>query len=477
MILAGWTLRAAEPAGYRVGDVAEADVTTPVALEVVDPAATVALRAAKAREVPVVFRSFPVSTNGLTIEFQEVFAQAQKNFLAAVAASFHTQTVSTAVIASPEFAQFFAAYNAQGRFPVTTELAAEWAQGGDGGEMRDALLGRLQLAASRPVRSDDLPEGFVPGKTVRLVPVTAVNQILSVEEVQRGRLVPGTELVTVAGAQKLFCDGFSAGEQPCARAAAALLKPNCFPDAPFTQLLSGMAVYQLVVSEHFDAGEIILHQGDTIDVRAKAALDLLNEKAVPVPVAAPIKTAVIPVPSAPPTVATTVQPAAFNPPPAVVKGRAPARWLILVLAGISAGALLVARRQMMMRRKPLSAPPVAPATSTAIVAYPAESVTNLTQAMRDAVVQELALQRRELLVAQQAATDEIATLVRRLDDLQLPMQERERTYEARIKSLETELALRTEENRELLKLKLETVRRQLETERSARTTAGGPWDN
>jgi hypothetical protein len=109
--------------------------------------------------------------------------------------------------------------------------------------------------------------------------------------------------------------------------------------------------------------------------------------------------------------------------------------------------------------------------------YPTESMTNLTQAMRDAVVQELALQRRELLLAQQAATDEIAMLVRRLDELQLPMQEREQTYEARIKSLENELALRTEENRELLKMKLDVVRRQLETERSSRTAAEGPWHN
>jgi hypothetical protein len=91
----------------------------------------------------------------------------------------------------------------------------------------------------------------------------------------------------------------------------------------------------------------------------------------------------------------------------------------------------------------------------------------MTQALRDAVVQEMAWQRRELLVAQQTAADEMATLIRRLDELHLPIQERERAYEARIQTLESELAQRTKENQELLQLKLDIVRRQLETERAA----------
>jgi hypothetical protein len=40
-----------------------------------------------------------------------------------------------------------------------------------------------------------------------------------------------------------------------------------------------------------------------------------------------------------------------------------------------------------------------------------------------------------------------------------------RAYESRIQELEKDLAARAEENHELLKLKIEMVRRQLETER------------
>ena len=56
-------------------------------------------------------------------------------------------------------------------------------------------------------------------------------------------------------------------------------------------------------------------------------------------------------------------------------------------------------------------------------------------------------------------------MIRRLDSLQAPLQDRMRAYESRIQELEKELAARTEENHELLKLKIEMLRHQLETER------------
>jgi hypothetical protein len=90
----------------------------------------------------------------------------------------------------------------------------------------------------------------------------------------------------------------------------------------------------------------------------------------------------------------------------------------------------------------------------------------VTQVMREAVQQELTSQRRELLLAQEAATGEIVALVQRLDELQVPMQERLRAYEIHIQTLEKELALRNEENRQLLTMKIEMTSRQLETERT-----------
>ena len=88
-------------------------------------------------------------------------------------------------------------------------------------------------------------------------------------------------------------------------------------------------------------------------------------------------------------------------------------------------------------------------------------------ALKDAVVQELATQRRELLAAQQTAAAELTELARRLEAVQTPLLERLRAYESRVSELEKDLADQSKENRELLKLKIDLLREKIETERTA----------
>jgi hypothetical protein len=109
-----------------------------------------------------------------------------------------------------------------------------------------------------------------------------------------------------------------------------------------------------------------------------------------------------------------------------------------------------------------------PPPSVAAVLQAAQSSleSHLVEALKDAVVQELASQRRELLAGQQQAAAELTELARRLEAVQTPMLERLRAYEQRIRDLETELSEQSKENRELLELKIEMTRRQLESERS-----------
>jgi hypothetical protein len=92
---------------------------------------------------------------------------------------------------------------------------------------------------------------------------------------------------------------------------------------------------------------------------------------------------------------------------------------------------------------------------------------HLMEALKDAVVQELAAQRRELLAGQQSAAAELTELARRLEAVQTPLLERLRTYEERIAELEKDLADQSKENRELLKMKIDLLRQQIETERAA----------
>jgi len=120
------------------------------------------------------------------------------------------------------------------------------------------------------------------------------------------------------------------------------------------------------------------------------------------------------------------------------------------------------RKMLHGRTQPLPPPSVA----AVLQAAQSSLESHLVEALKDAVVQELASQRRELLAGQQQAAAELTELARRLEAVQTPMLERLRAYEQRIAELEKELSEQSKENRELLQLKIEMTRRQLESERS-----------
>ena len=110
--------------------------------------------------------------------------------------------------------------------------------------------------------------------------------------------------------------------------------------------------------------------------------------------------------------------------------------------------------------------PVPPASVAAVLkAVQPNLESHLVEALKDAVVQELASQRRALLAGQQQAAAELTELARRLESVQAPMLERLRAYEQRIHDLEKELSEQSKENRELLKLKIDLLREQIEKER------------
>jgi hypothetical protein len=121
------------------------------------------------------------------------------------------------------------------------------------------------------------------------------------------------------------------------------------------------------------------------------------------------------------------------------------------------------RKMLHGRTQPLPPPTVA----AVLQAAQSSLESHLVEALKDAVVQELASQRRELLAGQQQAAAELTELARRLEAVQTPMLERLRAYEARIGELERDLADQSKENRELLKLKIDLLREKIETERTA----------
>ncbi len=88
----------------------------------------------------------------------------------------------------------------------------------------------------------------------------------------------------------------------------------------------------------------------------------------------------------------------------------------------------------------------------------------LTEFVKQSLVQGLAAQRDALLAMQQQALQSLLEMETRLANLNAPLQERIRAYESRIAELEKEISQQGAEMRELTRTILQLMRKKLETE-------------
>ena len=285
LLLAGLgitVLGARDFTAYRVGDVVDGDIVTPVALNVTDPVATAALKSSEALKTPAIFRSDPGVTNALAGQFEVAFDSARSNFISALQETFHQTVLDHALITSPDFGYLVTAFNIDNKkFPIPAALAMDWAYGKDGANEKAQWLDSLLEVMRYYIRPDDLPTGFNLGETVRLVSVTGPDEKLTPDDAStRGQTVAAAKLATLAQVRMQFRRVFTDyDEQPTARALAAWLQPNCLPDAALTQSVRERSVRQLVVGEYYAAGQIIAPKGSVVDAKIKSALDELSATA------------------------------------------------------------------------------------------------------------------------------------------------------------------------------------------------------
>jgi hypothetical protein len=96
----------------------------------------------------------------------------------------------------------------------------------------------------------------------------------------------------------------------------------------------------------------------------------------------------------------------------------------------------------------------------------AKLMPQMARWMMSELVQRLLSHRSDLVSSQQQAEQEVADLEKRLEKIHAPLAERLQVYEKRIAELERELAAKGEENRELIKAKIASARKKLESERA-----------
>ena len=508
-VLACISVHARDISTYKIGDVAQEDINATVPFDVVNAVATDALKSSRAMAVPAIYRNDIEMTNVIIKKFFTAFDTSRSNFCKAVTAAYGKASVDSITVDAPDFGYFVTAFNVENKnFPVPPALAGQWAQGQPGAEYRTKWIGALLTAMGGHVRPDHLPPLFVIHKNIRVVPVNSMDEMFSLAAADKhGTVIVATNIPTITHLRKTFRDQFSPDEQPLARVLANFIQPDCLPDVALTQEARDNAVRGVVVTRHFDTGQMIVASGKTIDAETKAALDVYNEKLVPGALNQQIaaehertveeqqradqaqqraqaeqqaaalaqqqqQQALLDREAAQKQAldeqahAAAMQEQALAAQTLALKIHERNEWLMAAVGGVSVLAAAILWRLISQRRTvPITVPAKLQRMEKSPAPVPSELAPYLAQTLKEAVVQGLAQQRAELLDAQRMAAQEIAELVHRLDQLQAPMQERLRAYQDRIQELQKELTQRTEENRELLKMKIEMMRRHLESER------------
>lgn len=93
-------------------------------------------------------------------------------------------------------------------------------------------------------------------------------------------------------------------------------------------------------------------------------------------------------------------------------------------------------------------------------------MAHLSEWLKGKIVQRLALDRAQLLAAQQKAAAKMQAVDERLAKIEGQISERNRIYEKRIEELEQELIEAREENRELIRAKIAQVKAEMDKERA-----------
>lgn len=469
---------------YRVGDQAEADIITPVALVVFDPVRTKNLRTAEAQRVNPVFRHLPSAMAQSEAGLTSAFTNAQSRFTVGLENLFgHPLPLLNAEFDQPHYAEFLKAYREQNPdFPLTTQLAELWAFGDDGQIALERQLARLRRFTNNLVRPDALPAGErLTTASVRLISVANVAEPINLATVDRqGRNAARTNLVTLGGLRQSVEQLAPAPERPEARYVAGFLRPNCFFDEELTRQNRLRRTEPINAADRYEAGQVIVKQGDVVTEKTKLALDELQSR-----------TAAQRIQANADLERNRVEAEATQAQRAAEETLQTNRWLLAALgvaavAFVGLGLFLFIRRRALLEGRRRSA-----STGSALVvrsaaedawrerALAAEAraqkatamlrtkmLPHMARWMMQEFMQRLMLQRRVILSDQQTAEREVAELANRLEHVHAPLEDRLRAYERRIAELEAELAARGEQNLELIKARIETTRRKLDGERT-----------
>lgn len=467
VFLSAATFAAKDPASYQIGDRAEEDIVAPVALTVIDDAATRTLKQREAERIPVHMRFYTNSAAETEAGFRATFAATQSAFLSALEVAFQTRKLAEPDLNSSRFTEFVIYFQRQNPLlPVTGSLARKWAAGDSADAVEDALAEKLRAAMRRPVREAESPPADLKiGSTARLIPLAGTNETATTQvAAQRGVNVPKADLISIQRTRTELQDSFAPEDRPLARYVISLITPNCIVETNLTRELRAARTAGLTVADHYAAGQTVVRRGQLIDAKIRAALDQVKEK----------------------TAVSQLQQIVATTQVKTAQSRQRTWWLIgsfsaLVLVLVAAVWRLSRRRAAnSLLPVPVSGgSPFDPADASwrqralvaedraqkAQAAVRAGVMAHLARWMSDTFTRRLISQRSQMLDERQKATAEMEKFGERLETIHSRLQDRLIAYERRIAELEKELETKGEQNRELIKAEIQAMKQQLEAER------------
>src|SRR6266487_3437301 len=148
-LLVGFASRLVAGAGgipnYKVGETAVVEIVSPVHLIVIDHDHTEKLRQQEAQRDPAIFRFDPEAVDRAEAALRAALAGGREEFLAAVEASYGKRQLNEFAVTQPRFQRLVAGFQQQTKpFPLSTNLAQIWAQGGDEDSLQTNLVAILR---------------------------------------------------------------------------------------------------------------------------------------------------------------------------------------------------------------------------------------------------------------------------------------------------------------------------------------------
>lgn len=463
-------VRAALP-DYKLGDVATEDVITPVQLRVINPDATDALKEKVAQQVPTIVRHLVPAAAEAEADLRAAIASARTNFMAALKTALNGRTPVTADIDSPAYVAAIRQFSREApKYLPLSRLAPLWVRGAVDEPLVENLLEPLRQVMAQPIVADKMETPLPPNRPVELISVQTQTEMPTMQELEKaGTTITVGKVVGLGRARRVVESYFPSGQEELGRFVAEFVRTNAFPAPGLSEILRAKRLDGVTVNDTYEAAQVVVKKGQTIDRKALSALAAVREKSL----IGALQTKL----DQEQTVAGRIS--------------EQTKWIAVGLAVMCVVLVLIFRRlrpQSGTALVPVSAfyPPL-PGSEQAVLpgetgrdqSWRERAVTAEAQAaraqeairagalgmMRETAFQTLSTQRAELLSAQQRAEAEMRELEQRLEQLHTPLQERIEAYEKRIEELEQDLAAKGEENRELIGARINVAKQQLKAER------------